>query len=169
MIIVSVVLLAGCYNVSEYSGDGHLIDNGVSAATDRYLLNLGVIDLSQRGTKTYRIANLPETNFVTGIEVGVAPEERAIIEKQAVSATILLELSSTRGEVVFTKKSNLDTWTWSVLVGESRAFVYERGEPGTYFQPLPQTEYTLILTVLEPDTSQSKYTASLLAKSGGWK
>ncbi len=163
------MLLTGCYKVSEYSGDGHLIDNGVTAATDRYVLDLGAIDLSQRGTKTYRIANLPETSFVVGIEIGVAPEERAIIEKQAVSAAILLELSSVGGQVLFTKKSTLDAWTWSVLVGDLRAFVYGRGEPGTYFQPLPQTEYTLTLTVLEPDTSQSNYTASLLAKSGGWK
>ncbi len=167
--VMPIMLLIGCYNVSEYSGDGHLVDNGVRAATDRYVLNLGSIDLNQRGTKTYRIANLPEINFLVGIEISVAPEDRATIEKRAVSPDILLELSSLGGEFIFTKKSKLDTWTWSVPINESRAFIYGRGEPGTYFQSLSQTQYTLTLTVLEPDPSQSKYTALLMVKSGGWK
>lgn len=167
--VFPLMLLVGCYNVSEYSGDGHLIDNGLLAATDRYVLNLGSIDLGQRGTKTFRIASLPETNFVAGIEISVAPEDRANIEKRAVNPTLLLELSESGGKVVFSKKSDLDTWTWSVPTNESRAFIYGRGEPGTYFQPLAQIEYTLTLTVLEPHPSQLKYTALLVAKSGGWK
>jgi len=88
VMVMPIMLLIGCYNVSEYSGDGHLVDNGVRAATDRYVLNLGSIDLNQRGTKTYRIANLPEINFLVGIEISVAPEDRATIEKRAVSPDI---------------------------------------------------------------------------------
>lgn len=169
VITLFVMLLVGCYDVSEYSGDGHLTDNGIRAATDRYVLNLGEVDLSQLGTKTYRIANLPEANFVTGIEIRVAPKDRDSIEKRAISPTILLELSRSDGEIVFTKNENLNAWTWSVPVGESRAFIYGRGEPGTYFQSLSQTEYTLTLTVLQANPSQSQYTALLVAKSGGWK
>ena len=169
LIVMSSLLLAGCYKVSEYSGDGELIDNGISAATDRYVLNLGVIDLSQSGTKSYRIANLPEVSFVAGIEISVVEKDRAIIEKRSVNPTILLELSDVKGEVVFAEKSKLTSWAWSVPVNESRAFIYTREQPGTYFQSLLQSEYTLMLTVLEPDTSKLNYTASLLAKSGGWK
>src|SRR5260221_5810767 len=70
---VPIALLSGCYQVSHYSGDGQLIDNGPFAATDRYVLNLSPVDLTQRGKKTFRMANLPEANFVTGFEISVAP------------------------------------------------------------------------------------------------
>ena len=169
IVIMPVVLLSGCNDVTEYSGDGQLIDNGPGAATDRYVLKLGNIDLSQRGTKTYRIANLPETSFVTGIKITVEHEDRASVEKRAVNPTIRLELSDVSGEAVFKNESKLDTWTWSVPANEPLAFIYVREKQGTYFHPHPETEYTLVLTVLEPDASQTKYTASLLAKSGGWK
>lgn len=169
MMVVPIVFFTGCYRVSHYSGNGQLIDNGSLAATDRYVLNLGSIDLTQRGTKTFRIANLPEASFVTGIEISVVPEDRTVIEKQRVNPTISLELSGPGAKVLFSKKSTLDTWTWSVPADGHRAFVYGRGEPGTYFNALPKIEYMLTLTVLEPDHSQSKYTALLMAKSGGWK
>jgi hypothetical protein len=50
-----------------------------------------------------------------------------------------------------------------------RAFLYGRGEPGTYFDAHPKAEYTLTLRVLDPEPSQPKYTAVLLATAGGWK
>lgn len=161
--------LSGCYRVSQYSGDGQLADNGAGAATDRYVLNLGPIDLTQRGTKTFRIANLPETNFVVGIEVNGTPEERAVLEKQPASPVVAIELSGSDGKILFAKKAPLSSWTWSVPAGNHRSFVYGREEPGTYFTPAPKTEYKLTLNVLEPDPSQPKYKATLLAKSGGWK
>lgn len=71
--------------MSEYSGDGHLTDNGVRAATNRYVLNLGEVDLSQRGTKTYRIANLPEANFVARIEISVVPKDCTAYALQNIS------------------------------------------------------------------------------------
>jgi hypothetical protein len=153
--VVSIVLLAGCLSAWRYSGDGHLTDGGPLAATE--------------GTKTFWIANLPIRNFVAGIEIRVAPEDLAIIEKLAVNPTVSLELSGPGGEVVFTKKSELAMWDWSMGLNIPKAFIYGRGEPGTYFDPLPQTEYALTFTVHEPDPGQSKYTARLLAKSGGWK
>lgn len=62
------------------------------------------------------------------------------IVNQAINPTILLELSESGGKVIFSKKSDLDSWTWSMLTNESRAFIYGRGESGTYFQPLSHTE-----------------------------
>src|SRR5947208_11027797 len=91
--VVHVASLFGCYRVSQYFGDGHLIDNGALAATDRYVLNLGPIDLTQRGSKTFQIANLPEVNFVAGIEVSVTSKDRGILDKQLHNSTVLIELT----------------------------------------------------------------------------
>ena len=162
-----LIMLAGCYHASSYAGDGRLIDNGASAATDRYVLNLGSIDLTQRGTKTFQIANLPEANFVAGLEI-VAPDNN-IIERRAANPTVAIELTSLDGKVLFARQAPLDAWTWAVRVGEHRAFVYGRDEPRTYFDVTPKAEYRLTIKVIEPERSWSKYTASLIAKSGGWK
>ncbi len=168
-LIISIILISGCYNVSEYSGDGNLIDNGVRAATNRYVLNLGSIDLSQRGSKTFRIINLPETTFVAGIKISVMQEDKITLENRLIKPTISLELTDEDGKVVFLKKSVIDLWTWSMVVNESRAFIYGREKPGTYFQVLPDSVYYLTLTVIEPDPSNINFTATLQAMSGGWK
>jgi hypothetical protein len=169
MVAMHVLLLFGCYRVSHYSGDGQLIDNGPTAATDRYVLNLGPIDLARSGTKTFRLANLPEANFVTGVEISVASGDRAANATRRANPVISLELSGPEGKVLFTKKSALDAWTWSVPASGLPAFVYGREEPRTYFNAAPKTAYTLTLNVLEPDRSETKYTALLMMKSGGWK
>jgi len=169
MVVIPVAFLLGCYRVSQYSGDGQLIDNGSTAATDRYVLDLGPINLAQQGTKTFRLVNLPEENFVAGVEISVAPEDRPAIETRRANPTISLELTGPDGKFLFTKKSALDAWTWSVPADGHRAFVYGRGEPGTYFNAAPKAAYTLTLNVLEPDRSQSKYNAPLMMKSDGWE
>lgn len=170
MLALPVSGLSGCsYRVSEYSGNGHLIDNRPRAATDRYVLDVGPIDLTRRGTTTFRIVDLPEVNFAAGLEIRVAPQDRAALEQRPVKATVSLTLSDSTGTVLFEKTAPLDAWTWSVRRGAHQAFVYGRGEPGTYFTARPKTEYTLTLGVVDPDSNATKYTAALLAKSGGWK
>lgn len=169
MAAIPVAFLFGCYQVSHYSGDGQLIDNGSAAATDRYVLNLGPIDLTQPGTKTFRLANLPEVNFVTGVEISIASGDRATNATPRPNPVISLELSGSDGKVFFTRKSALDAWTWSVPASGLPAFVYGREEPRTHFNAASKTTYTLTLNVLEPDRSQAKYTARLMMKSGGWK
>lgn len=45
LIGVVSLMLTGCYSESDYSGDGQLIDYGRYVAKDRYVLNLGNVDL----------------------------------------------------------------------------------------------------------------------------
>lgn len=169
LLFSSVMLLSACYKMSDYSGDGFLIDYGASAAIDRYILDLGPIDFSHKGTNKYRIVNLPDRNFVVGIKVEVSEQNQSIIEIKNIDPVIKLKLSKADGDVVFSKEAKLSSWTWSILLNESQAFIFGRGESGTYFQPIKHTEYTLSLTVHEVDYSKSEYAAFLVAKSGGWK
>ncbi len=169
ILCVTVMMLIGCYSVSDYSGDGQLIDNGRDAATDRYVLKLGMIDLGKQGTKTYRIMNLPKTNFVVGFEIGFPSQEYSFLDPKMINPTILLKLSDPDGKVIFSKRSSLDSWAWSIPSNESKVFIYGRGEPGTYFNPTPQIEYALTLTVVQSLLNKIEYSAQLLVKSGGWK
>lgn len=168
-IIITALTIAGCYKASDYSGDGRLVDNGLFAAKDRYVLTLGSVDLSQRTTKFYRIENLPEEDFAAGIDITFEPEDRNAVEDRKLRPTILLELAGPEREVIFTKEARLDNWTWSFSAGGSRTFIYGRDEQQTYFQPRSNVEYQLTLSVLGADAAQLKYTAVVMAKSGGWK
>ncbi len=165
VVVFSVILTSGCYQISQYSGDGRLVDNGYSSAIDRYVLNLGQVDFTRRGRTTYRMKNLPGVDFVVGIEIATGPESRIVVEERLVNPVLSLELSQ-GGAVLFSKKSALSTWTWSVPRAVMPNIVY--GEE-TYFTADSNAEYALTLSVLEPDLSQSKYTAHLVVKSGGWK
>lgn len=174
VIALTMLWYVGCYRVSRYTGDGQLIDNGMSAATDRYVLTLGEINLRQRGTTTFRLADLPAVNFCIGLEIHLAPENASLlIRRKGVNPTLALELLDSEGKIVFTKSAPLATWTWAVGRGNHWAFAYGPTDPGTspgtYFDALPKTAYTLTLRVLEPDRNQLAATAILKATSGGWK
>src|SRR6266542_2656876 len=109
-----VTFLFGCYRVSQYSGDGSLFDNGIFSASNRYVLDLGPVDLTGRGTTTYRIGNLPDVRFALGIKLSTAtPELRRTLEKQLANAILSLEIKGPGGETLVSKKAALGTWIWS--------------------------------------------------------
>lgn len=159
--------LSGC-PMTKYSGDGALVDNGSDAATDRYVLDLGPIDLTQRTRRTFRLVGLPESNFVVGIQI-LAAADPALIGGRLVNPTVSLSLSESAGAMLFSKTAPLNDWAWSVPASAGTAFVYGRDAPSTYFDAAAGAEYTLVLDVVEPDQSGSKYIAVLTAKTGGWK
>jgi hypothetical protein len=167
--IVLSVLLTNCYSVSHYSGDGRLIDRGPFAATDRYILDLGLISLNKQGISTYRLENLPPVNFVLGIEIQVSPECRTIINNHSIKPTVLIELSGPQGRSVIRDQSSLENWTWSLRVKDNNAFVYRREQPSTFFTPIANGRYKLKIGIVHPDSFALKYTARLIVKSGGNK
>lgn len=166
-LISSAAFLSGC-PLAKYSGDGVLVDNGSGAATDRHVLDLGQIDLTRRHRKTFRLAGLPKSNFVVGLEIRAAADA-AVSGAGSINPIVSLTLSDASGTVLFSKRAPLGSWTWSLLSPEDIAFVYGREGPSTYFDAATDVEYTLVLDVIEPDRSGSKYTSALRAKSAGWK
>lgn len=164
-----MVLVAGCDSVANYSGDGKLTDNGIFAATDRYVLDLGPVPLKNRGEKKYRLENLPKESFVVGIEIRPAVKDLASLERKPINAVVSLLLAASDGKQVFAVDSNLSSWTWNLPSTADYAFIYVRNDPGTYFIPTSKSGYAMTLKVLQPDSGSLQYEARLLAKSGGWK
>jgi hypothetical protein len=154
--IVIIAILTHCYSKSHYSGDGELIDNGPLAATDRYVLDLGVVELNKKGSYTFKIENLPTVNFVIGIEIQVSPKDQNVLENQIVKPIISLELLNPQTAQVIHNQSSLDTWTWSVKGMGNTAFVYRREFPSTYFTPAPDGLYNLRIVIVRPDSSDMK-------------
>jgi hypothetical protein len=167
VLIASFALLSGC-PVTNYSGDGTFVDNGASAANDRYILDLGPVDLTQRTQRTFRLAGLPKSNFVVGIQIKTA-DDPALISGRSLTPTVSLSLSESASGLIFSKKSSLREWTWSVPAAGDTAFVYGREDQSTHFDAVQSATYTLTLDVIEPDQSGLRYVAVLTAKTGGWK
>lgn len=164
-----MVLVAGCDSVANYSGDGKLTDNGIFAATDRYVLDLGPVPLKNRGEKKYRLENLPQESFVVGIEIRPAVKDLASLERKPINAVVFLSLAASDGKQVFTVEADISSWTWNLPSTADYAFIYVRSDPGTYFTPASKSGYTMTLKILQPDSGSLQYEARLLAKSGGWK
>lgn len=165
--IIPLTLLSGCYDVPNYSGDGKLIDNGASSATDRFIIDLGGVDTTKSGSHSYRFTGLPQANFVFGLKVQEGSREKEGGEPTNPS----LSISLTEGDVnIFSiTELPLRDWTWSTTANGSESFVYIRGQPGTYFQADPDGDYTLTLSIDKPSDSGNTASVRLIAKSGGWK
>ena len=157
--------LTACDTVAQYVGDGRLTDKGPSAATDRYVLDLGQVSLKAPMSATFKMKNLPKTEFVVGIELR-SPTPK--LEQASVNATVEITLLED-DKAIISKEAKLSEWTWSIHSPGLYAFVYGREQPSTYFTPAPGKNYELTLRVKEPDRGSAPYTAALVAKSGGWK
>ena len=123
---ISITSLIGCDRTSQYSGDGQLVDKGSFAATDRYVLNLGSIDLTQRIMKTFRLVNLPGENFVAGIEIDDHTHNRVHIDKKQLNATVLLELSGVDGKVFLQRKGHLISGLGKCLLLDRKPLYMDR-------------------------------------------
>lgn len=157
--------LAGCDTVAQYAGDGRLTDKGPSAVTDRYVLDLGPVSLKTPASATFKLKNLPKTDFVVGIELRSTGSK---LEQGVVNPVVSIALTED-GKPIIAREGKLSEWTWSVHSPGNYAFVYGREQPTTHFTPATGKNYELTVRVKEPDRGNANYTAALVAKSGGWK
>jgi hypothetical protein len=170
LIVLGVVVLGGVWfsTAWTYSGDGHFVDNGPFAANDRYLVELGTIDLTAKSERTYRLENLPEVNFVVGIQL--FPKDHSMsMDKTVVNPTIYLKLYKEDGTSIFGILDPLERLTWSTPLPATNAFVYQRELPSSFFTADRHNIYFLTVSVIEPDQAASSVDAKVLLKSGGWK
>jgi len=162
-------IVSGCGNAPRYDGDGKFVDNGPSAATGRYLLDLGQISLAKRSATQFHISGLPREMFVAGIEL--ADENRGGLapDKTAASATVSMQIVDGQGKELVRVAGPLSAWTWSVSSGSKNAFAYGGYGPNASFKPESNQSYIVEIAVTEPDPSAQAIGARVLLKGGGWK
>lgn len=188
-VLVVVTTLAACAT-SEFQGDGKLVDHGPFAAKDRYVLDLGPVDMGRPGKYTYTMARLPETDFVVGLEIVETEPNQFTPNPPAHSGRIRVLLETSAREVVIREDSSLKSWKRSFTKGRFESFLYRVGEEhwitnkdgttspvadgvrtdegwGTFFRPRPDMSYQLTLEVVE--TQDQPRPTRLLLKGGGWK
>ena len=188
--LVAVATLASACVVSGFRGDGKLVDHGPFAAKDRYVLDLGPVDLGRTGKYTYTMTNLPATDFVVGLEIVEVEANRSTQNRPPHPGRIRLLLETSNHEIVISEDGPLKSWIWSFATGNFESFLYRAGEEhwisnkdgttspvpdgvrtdggwGTYFSPRRNIKYQLTLEVLE--TRAQPRPTRLLVKGGGWK
>jgi hypothetical protein len=178
--VMSLVTAGGCYHAARYDGDGQLTDAGwLVFMGNRYRLDLGPVDLATPGRHTFRLSDLPRTEFTAGVEITVA-EPRELDDAQvAHTSYVRLELKTSAGEIAVLEEGPLNSWVWSHALQGSIAFVYRRGERkdvplrngntrvervgikeasgwGTYFTAERSETYFLTLEVVDPSSTATK-------------
>jgi hypothetical protein len=180
--LFSIFHLAGCD--SSYKGDGKLSDAGYFAAKDRYVLNLGDINLWKNEEYQFNIINLPDENFVLGFRASnqsITANDPSQDIRDKVNIKIVV--TDQGGFEVINESALIEDWVWSHARGSHYIFGYHRCDEeadhtgyftcvegtGTYFTPSEGKQYSVKLIVSGEERIGSELIGTLLVKSGGWK
>jgi hypothetical protein len=184
VLLLLSTILGGC---SSYEGDGRFKDHGVFASHQRYVIDLGRIDLTQREQREFNFAKVPAETFTFGLKLYGAKWDQ-----KNISAKVRLVLVNEKGETIFNFVETISKWTWSgSSLHENEVFAYGSGksretvlrpgvftyEPigvgpdggwGTYVSMRTDGRYKLIFENVVPDPN-AKVVAVLMGTGGGWK
>ena len=176
ILILVTLLVSGCFASSRYSGDGTLIDHGMLAAADRFVLDLGSVDFSTKNRREYSLSRLPRERFTIGLKWQSARLSDAELKGMKIRLRVLL--TNERNERVVDRESRLGDWVWNQTSTDTFAYLTDReprnektvdGGWGTYFEPRRRGTYRLTLEVVEADPAAKNLTFRLVARGGGWK
>jgi hypothetical protein len=177
-------LLVGCYSERMYEGDGVLKDKGILAMYGRYDLELGVVSLSESKEYIFRAGRLPQEDFVVGFNVLSLPDSEMYS-----SIKVRLEVLNENQEIVINEEGPLSEWVWGHAAGDSKSFVYRRGETvdikiseglfkpkpikvkadkghGSYFMPRSNGRYKIRVTVHVDGARKSEFADVVLLGTG---
>lgn len=169
LFVLLVTLGVGCGGGGEYRGDGDLTDNGVLAASERFVLRMDGWSATERVERTYEIVGLVRERFVVGFELrGQAAENQCRKDTEEIRAK--MELRRSDGGVVFREEGSLGGWAWSEKVTEDKVFVYSEQ---TYFDASRSDSYELEVRWHGPELRRCRdldgVKVTVVAKGGGWK
>jgi hypothetical protein len=167
-LLFAAVLLGSCSAEGRYAGDGQLIDHGPGAANERYVLDLGTLDLANVQQMQLRMSSLPATEFVAGVQVEPV-EPLARLPEDFGAAVVSMRLADADGATVISISKPLREWTRSESVDRPEYFFYVRDDSPTRFTPVKGQSYSLTVTVSPAPVAEAPVQTRILLKSGGWK
>lgn len=190
LLLAAMVVVSPSCAVGDFRGDGKFVDHGPFAAKDRYVLDLGPVDLGRTGKYAYRMGNLPTVDFAIGLEIVEAEPNQIAGKRPSHTANVRLVLETSNKETVVSEDGSLKSWKWTFSQGSVKSFLYRAGEEhwvsnkdgttspvpdgvkidegwGTFFRPRREMTYQLTLEVLEAQAEPRP--TRLLLKGGGWK
>ena len=149
----------------NYTGDGNFTDYGRKAGIFRFVLDLGVVDLTEASVSKFELKGLPEVEFVCYLRVQhPLPTLGKPKDFQAGDLVVGMSLEDENGTEVFSEKAPLKKWVWSGSVGAPQSDLYTHK---TIFTPEAGKTYFITLTKNKGNLKAPK--AQFLLMGGGWK
>lgn len=197
VLFATTAFLLWRYPAQQDVGGGVLVDRGPLTASERYVVDFGLVDFRINEEHTYHVERLPQDELTIGFEVASPNLEAAweLLEKRGLPGIVVgLTVLNERGQVVIEEEASLQDWVWGspVVHVPYGAFVYRRGEEerveisptvsevqsvnvkadggwGTYFAPRKRGKYAITLKVIGSGDEREIPKARLLIMGGGWK
>ena len=169
--LVDAFLLLGSLSACAslvYSGDGRLRDKGPFEGLNRYVIDLGPVDLRRAKTYSYQLRNFPRVEMMVGFDVILEDDRSVARPHRPITAVVALQLQAPDGSTLIHETSPLNTWHWAERSDEPDIRFLWRS-PNTTFKPIANGNYMLTVQVIEPDTGSLRYQARVAAKGGGWQ
>ena len=168
-------VLVGCGNIGaknfgldikypdlNYTGDGSFNDNGRSSGINRFVLDLGSVDLSDDSYHTYNLKGLPEVKFICYLRLD-HPLPLQGSPKDFKSEKTIVEMKLVEGDSeIFSESAQLKDWIWSGTVGALKSDLYTSR---TIFTP-DKKEYKLTVKITGVNSESLK--GEVLLMGGGW-
>jgi hypothetical protein len=66
-VVLALLATTACDRPPGYQGDGTLTDFGPATAHERYVIDLGSIDLSRPNRRSFKMPGLPQEEFTMGL------------------------------------------------------------------------------------------------------
>ena len=172
LLLAALAALSGCTHTG-YSGDGQFTDNGLLVYSRRYVIDLGSVDLSKRGTYEYKLSGMPNARFSVSIRVFEGTRNQWDVRPDY-PVTVRMQMRTATGAIVIDEGGSLNSWIRSYGVLDDISDLYRTGQGrdipvlgggtrgerlglkvsggwGTYFDPECGETYTLRLEVLSSE------------------
>lgn len=192
IILLFLLGLLGLQHSEAYKGDGMLKDKGTLAATNRYVLDLGKIQLNRKGEYSYFMSDLPQVEMVVGLGITVDPSTTEYFKDKQSQMKIKMKITNGEGKGVINEEGMLRNWVWSDTPEMDQRFIYRRGAEkevksgdssssfkrtgvkadagwGTYFTPRKHESYKLTVSVIPTENAGTAQIATVQLIGGGWK
>jgi hypothetical protein len=111
---------AACSASGGYRGDGQFVDHGW-LAEERYVLDLGPVNLSEANRKVFRMSGLPPESMTLGFEV-------ADVDASVRSGGVRVHLETADRRTVVDEEGPLETWRRNLVGAGGHFFYYRWGE-----------------------------------------
>jgi hypothetical protein len=169
--------------IALYKGDGKLSISELPTLRDKYLVDLGPIDLCKEGSYMYRVGMLPQEEFTLGITTNGIPSD----------VNVYFKFENHDGVTLFENQSNLGEWNLAHDISPKYRYYYLKGQQGkstidkgggvtvTYYQrgfvgidaswgttftPKEHSMYTLRVKIAPRKTKTSQLSGRLKFRSG---
>lgn len=181
VLVAAMISTTGCgliirdwtvYSEDTYKGTGTMTDHGGSSGLDRFVLDLGEVDLSKPSTVSYKMSNLPPVKLDLLVHMTHFPPD-ASAYNTAIGynkSQIKVTLKTDTGKLVAQHEKPLSKWGWSPNRDDAGQLTYTARDFGwgSAFTPKKNEAFVLTLEITPDPSSTGTTPGRVRVAGGGW-